>query len=69
MAELKDFVVLYRDGSLRVVDSPYAFTCQAEDGDHAEEQCLNAYPEADVVWVVAGVGVDDAYVDYFWRSC
>jgi hypothetical protein len=27
------------------------FLCQAEDADHAEEQALSAYPDADVLLV------------------
>ena len=30
------------------------FNCQADDADHAEEQCLNAYPKAEVLWVNKG---------------
>lgn len=27
------------------------FICFADDADHAEEQCLNAYPGSTVLWV------------------
>lgn len=27
------------------------FECMAEDFDHAEEQALNAYPNADIIFV------------------
>ena len=30
------------------------FNCMAEDGDHAEEQCLDAYPNCSIVWVNEG---------------
>jgi hypothetical protein len=30
------------------------FICQADDPGHAEEQCLNAYPGASVLWVNEG---------------
>ena len=30
------------------------FNCRADDVDHAEEQCRNAYPNASVVWVNEG---------------
>lgn len=32
------------------------FECQADNGDHAEEQCLNAYPDCKVLWVNRGHG-------------
>lgn len=32
------------------------FECQAEDSEHAEEQCLNAYPTCNVLWVNMGHG-------------
>jgi hypothetical protein len=34
------------------------FECQADDGEHAEEQCFNAYPNATVLWVNIGHGPD-----------
>lgn len=30
------------------------FNCMAEDVDHAEEQCLDAYPNCNIVWVNEG---------------
>lgn len=30
------------------------FNCRADDPDHAEEQCFNAYPNASIVWVNTG---------------
>lgn len=62
---LISFVVLYRDDSLLPADVPLAFVCQADDGDHAEEQCMNAYPGCDVVWVVLTNNVHLAYEDYW----
>jgi hypothetical protein len=53
---LKPYIALYveREYPLEVM----GFVCQAEDTDHAEEQCLDAYPGADVVWVEEGVDMD-----------
>ncbi len=65
---LKNFVVLYREPEQAVLDAPRGFQCWAEDGDHAEEQCSNAWPDADVVWVWQGpfgVGVQPALDDYY----
>lgn len=63
---LESYVVLYRIESIMTpLDSPFGFQCYAEDTEHAEEQCINAYPEADVVWVVIGDSMDDALDDYY----
>lgn len=60
---LDPWVVLYRGINARLFDPPLAFACRAEDGDHAEEQCMNAYPRCCVVWTHLG-DVEDAYKDY-----
>lgn len=62
---MNTYTVLYRDDSLEPADAPYAFVCQADDSDHAEEQCLNAYPDCEVVWVVQTGDVDAAYANYW----
>lgn len=63
---MKTYIVLYRDDSLKPLDPPLGFKCQADNGDHAEEQCINAYPNCDVVWVVEDCNnIDDAYVNYY----
>jgi hypothetical protein len=50
---LKTFVVLYRIESIMCpLDEPFSFMCSAENVDHAEEQCLNACPDCEIVWVV-----------------
>lgn len=52
---MKTYVVLYRDYSIAgPMEDPIGFVCQAEDGDHAEEQTLNMEPKADIVWVSEG---------------
>ena len=45
-------MVLYREDGMHPLDAPLGFGCWAEDMDHAEEQCLDAYPDCDIVWVV-----------------
>ena len=66
---MKNYVVLYRDEKVMApADPPFGFQCWAEDTDHAEEQCLNAYPEVDIVWVwqgAEGVGMGPA-LDEYW---
>ena len=63
---MKSYVILYReDGCLTELDQPFVFVCLAEDTDHAEEQCLNAYPECNIVWVYQGDNAQDALDDYY----
>ena len=54
-----------------------AFLCDAEDGDHAQEQCENAYPDCDVVWTFCDPEVEyetvhdfvqAAFDDYYFRG-
>lgn len=50
--QLRKYMVLYRVESIMCpTDQPFGFECCAEDTGHAEEQCTNAYPDCDVVWV------------------
>jgi hypothetical protein len=60
---LSNFVVLYVIVTEGIMPQP--FSCQAENADHAEEQCLDAYPTADVVWVEPGDNVGEAFVSYW----
>ena len=30
------------------------FVCHADDVEHAEEQCFNAYPKCEILWVNEG---------------
>jgi len=65
---VKNYVVLYRTPDCKPLDPPMGFSCMAESTDHAEEQCENAYPACDVVWVWVGpegVGVQPALDDYY----
>lgn len=62
---MKTYTVLYRDSYDYTMTAPFAFICQADDTDHAEEQCLDAYPECDIVWVVETDNPDQALLDYY----
>ena len=66
---MKNYVVLFRRNDIQAVtEAPFGFQCFAEDTDHAEEQCLNADPDADIVWVwegAEGVGMQPALDDYY----
>lgn len=62
---MKTHVVMYRDDSLEPNEAPFAFVCEADGADHAERQCENAYPGADIVWVYEGEHIEDAYSEYW----
>lgn len=64
---LMNFVVLYREKNQDDLTVPLAFVCQAESGDHAEEQCLNAYPDARIVWIIIGKDVREA-LQSWWSA-
>jgi len=51
---LIDFCVIYTEPDDDRVFNHQGFNCQADDADHAEEQCLNAYPYASIVCVNYG---------------
>jgi len=62
------YIVLYRDETILPADPPLGFKCLAEDSDHAEEQCDNAYPGCDIVWVVETGNPEIAYADYWGNN-
>lgn len=64
---MNHYIVLYRDNGA-TISVPEGFKCQADDGDHAEEQCQNAYPNCTIVWVHEGYAysmLDHALEDYY----
>lgn len=63
MKLLKDYVALYVNRNTPLVLE--TFLCQAEDSDHAEEQCLDAYPNADAVWIEEGTDWEGAQNRYW----
>ena len=66
---MQNYVVLYRDERIMCpADSPFGFQCWADNADHAEEQCENAYPDCDIVWAWQGpngTGMEAALDDYY----
>ena len=55
--DLRTFTVIYTQPAYTNDDGLefwQFFECQAEDTEHAEEQCLNAYPDCAVLWVNLG---------------
>jgi hypothetical protein len=65
---MSTYIVLYWEVGHLPADPPISFRCHADDADHAEEQCKNAYPGCAIAWVWEGESGDDAYADYWaWR--
>jgi hypothetical protein len=63
---METYLVLYRDESVMTpLDAPFGFVCQADDAEHAEEQCLNAYNDVAIVWVSQDSNMEKALADYF----
>ncbi len=62
---LSQWTVIYRDQECSPSDLPEAFSCMADDSEHAEEQCENAYPKCEVIWTHNGAP-DAAYSE--WRN-
>lgn len=62
---MNKFTILYKEPGLNPELPPLHFHCDAEDADHAEEQCENAYPECEVVWVVETDDLQEALNDYY----
>ena len=63
---MRTYIVLYRIDSIQSpLDAPFGFKCQADNGDHAEEQCVDVYPDCDVVWIVETNNMQTALYDYF----
>lgn len=52
---METYVVLYNETykeiQLPYADDPLCFICEADDEEHAREQCLDAYPNCHIVWV------------------
>ena len=66
--ELSTYLVLYADTYDPLLgEYPLAFQCKAESMDHAEEQCVNAYPDAQILWVSQGMTYEETLRDY-WGS-
>lgn len=70
---MQHYIVLFRRNDIQsALENPFGFSCFADDVVHAEEQCLNAEPNADIVWVWEGESHDGQYqtalADYFGSS-
>ena len=67
MEHQRNYVVLYKTPDILPFDPPLAFKCLAENTEHAEEQCVNAEPQAEILWTVVTNSIEDAYNDY-WNN-
>lgn len=66
MNQLQNFIVLYRDRDAKnFLDEPLAFRCFAEDLDHAEEQCMDAYPNCIIGYCYLGNELETALDNYY----
>lgn len=63
---MDNYIVLYREAEdAHPANPPLLFHCQADDGDHAEEQCLAANPGCTVAWTYRGNDWHGAFDDYY----
>jgi len=64
---MQTYIVLYWDeyAQKELISMPLAFRCMAEDTDHAQEQCGNAYPGCIIAWIVDTDDPEVAYDDYY----
>lgn len=62
---MKTYTVLHLEDAADEDGTTLAFVCEAEDEDHAQEQCENAYPNGEVLWTVATEVVGEAWLDYY----
>ena len=59
------YIVLYKTPDCLLLDPPLGFRCQADDTEHAEEQCMDAYPDCKILWVVITDNYEVALQDYW----
>lgn len=51
---MQTYTVIYVEPTGDLIELWQFFECMAENDDHAEEQCLNAYPGCHILWVNEG---------------
>jgi hypothetical protein len=62
-----DHIVLYRTKDTVPGDNPLGMRFHADDSNHAEEQFLDAEPDAEVIWIFEGSDYQSA-LDEFWNN-
>jgi len=65
---MSQYVVLYREADSAPFAEPLIFHCQADDYDHAEEQCEDANKDCNVVWVHQGTDWQTAFDDWLYQK-
>lgn len=64
---MKKYIVLYRiEKVMTELDSPFGFLCDADNTDHAEDQCINAYPDCDIMWIAETDSYSEALEQYYY---
>ena len=64
---MEKYIVLYRiESIMSPSDQPFGFSCDAENSDHAEEQCINAYPNCGVVWIAKTDSYTESLEQYYY---
>lgn len=56
--------VLYRESDYSPLDFD-VFECYADDMDHADEQCLDAYPDCEILWADTENEVEETIKNWF----
>lgn len=62
---MNNYMVFYVTPDVNPLDPPLVFPCQADDTNHAEEQCENAYPGCTIVWATMGMTLEESLADYW----
>lgn len=62
---MKKFTVIYQEHEASLFSAPLCFVCDADDADHAQEQCENAYPQCDILWIVDTADIEEAFRRYY----
>jgi hypothetical protein len=60
---MQSYIVLYHDDEMNFLDAPLGFQCFADDTEHAEEQCADAYKGCDIVWIYYCESLDAGQYD------
>ena len=61
-----DYIVLYREADdAHPANAPLLFHCQADDGDHAAEQCEDANKGCRICWIHQGNDWQGAFDMYY----
>lgn len=62
---MNNYIVLYRCITAHSKDAPSMLRCGARDRIDAENQCIDHYPDCEVLWVAETDSSDTAYREYY----